>query len=163
MLTLTHEHLQQLYRYGYSLTANDQESYDLMYDVIERCIRKEHTPQNPVHYIMRGMRNQLIDQHRRQNKRPHVPLEAEHIAQMVDLSEHGLEHQIISSLDLQKIWPTLEPEEREMLYLWAVEEYTVAEIATHQEKPKNTVLSRLYRLRKRLKKSLTDPQTRAKS
>ena len=37
-----------------------------------------------------------------------------------------------------------------MLYLWAVEEYTVDEIALLTETPRGTLLSRLHRLKKRV-------------
>lgn len=150
MLDLSHEQLQQLYRYGYSLTAHEQEAYDLLHHVIERCLSKQHEPDHPVRYIMRAMRNRFIDEQRRHKRAPHVSLEQEGVGEAMDLGAQSLEQQVISKLELQSIWPTLEVEERELLYLWAVEEYTIAEIAAHHDAPRNTVLSRFHRLRTRL-------------
>ena len=45
----------------------------------------------------------------------------------------------------------MQPEERELLFLWAVEEYTIEEIAHMKQVPKGTLQSKLHRLKKRIK------------
>jgi len=44
----------------------------------------------------------------------------------------------------------LNPVEREILHLWAVEGMTTAQIAEQLDTPRGTVLSRIYRMRQRL-------------
>jgi RNA polymerase sigma-70 factor (ECF subfamily) len=52
--------------------------------------------------------------------------------------------------ELELAWAELSIVEREILYLWAVEGYSTDEVAGHLDKPRNTVLSIIHRMRQRL-------------
>ncbi len=147
-MTLTPEELQRLFRYGFSLTAQESDAYDLLHGAIERTMSRGVVPEHPVRYLMRAMRNAHLDRARREQRAPHLPLEE---AQMMDVSEHVLENVAIAAVDLARMWETLKVEERELLHLWAIEEYTAREIAEQTQTPRNTILSRIHRLRQRLK------------
>ena len=56
--------------------------------------------------------------------------------------------------ELEWIWPSLSFMEREILFLWAVEGYSTDEVASQLDRPRNTVLSIIHRMRKRLKQSV---------
>lgn len=141
------EELQALFRYGFSLTADASDAYDLLHGAIERTMARGEEPEHPVRYLMRAMRNAHLDAVRRQRRAPHVELEEG----MMDVSEQVLENEAIAAVDLAKMWGTLEVEERELLHLWAIEEYTAREIAERTETPRNTILSRIHRLRHKLR------------
>ena len=64
--------------------------------------------------------------------------------------EESLEQIIVDKLTIERVWQSLNSAEREVVYLWAVEEMTASEIALHLDLPRGTVLSRLFRLRKRV-------------
>ena len=49
------------------------------------------------------------------------------------------------------MWDAIDAGDREILYLWAVEEYSAAEIGHVLDVPRNTILSRVHRLRARLR------------
>ena len=62
----------------------------------------------------------------------------------------SLEDIVIAQADLEIVWELLDPFERELLYYWAVEEMTAQEIAGQIDVPRGTVLSRIYRVRKKI-------------
>ena len=49
------------------------------------------------------------------------------------------------------MWSLLDPLEREILYYWAAEDMTAAQIASTLGTRRGTVLSRIHRLRSRLR------------
>ena len=55
----------------------------------------------------------------------------------------------------------LRSEEREVLFLAAVEGYTAREIAAATERPRGTVTSLIYRARRKLLRSLSEAETEA--
>lgn len=152
-MNLSRETLQRLFRYGYSLTGDEQDAYELLHHAIERTMSTDVEPEHPVRYLMRAMRNRHIDLLRRAKRVSEVSLEDEEAhGKMLDLSTQVLDNQVIAKVDLAAIWTTLQPEEREILYMWAVEECTANEIATQTQTSRNTILSRIHRLRLKLRK-----------
>ena len=57
---------------------------------------------------------------------------------------------MIAQHDLDVVIAVLEPMERELLFLWAVEGYTAQELADQTGAPRGTVLARLHRLRSKI-------------
>ncbi len=152
-MKLTRDDLQRLYRYGFSLTGNEPDAHDLLQRAIERTLSKGVEPEHPVRYLMRAMRHRFIDEARARKRAPHVDYdELAESGDAVDWSEQVLDNVVIASVDMGRIWEQLASEERELLYMWAVEEYTAAEIAAQTETPRNTILSRIHRLRHRLRR-----------
>ena len=149
-MKLEREQLQRLFRYGYSLTASEDDAYELLQRAIEQTLERGVEPEHPVRYLMRAMRNRHIDELRRHARREHVTLEDAEEQGSLDWSEQVLDHVVIASVDMARIWEELEAKERELLYMWAVEDWTAAEIAEQTETPRNTILSRIHRLRRRL-------------
>ncbi len=159
-MRLSAESLQQLYRYACSLTMNEAQAYDLVHDALEKFLRNKERNINihkPDHYLRSMIRNRFIDQCRREKKFP-----LEDIAN-VDLSTaqqdfDALENSVIASQTLEFIWPTLSALERELLHLWAIENYTAQEIADTTDSPRGTILSRIHRLRAKIDRILNKPQ-----
>ncbi|MDH5447228.1 MAG: RNA polymerase sigma factor [Gammaproteobacteria bacterium] len=144
------EQLQQLFRYACALTANEQSAYDLLQDAVERCLRKPpNKPSSLLGYTRSIIRNQFIDTGRHQQRFPHDELDTDQTPINIDI--RSLEDILIDEKELEDIWQLLEPIDREIMFLWAVEEYSVNEISTQLEIPRGTILSRIHRLRKRLK------------
>jgi len=143
--------LNQLYRYACSLTKDADNSYDLLQASIEKMLGKDYQKiENKTAYLMRSIRNRYIDQKRRENKFPLDSIEDE--AQIFEVDEQiGLEELVIESEKVAELITYLSPMESELLYLWAVEEYTIDEIARLQNIPRGTLLSRLSRMKKRVK------------
>ncbi len=144
--------LNQLYRFAISLTNNEDQAYDLLQSCIEKYLKANLTDiETPVAYLKRMIRNEFIDQMRK--KRFHYDVDPTVIDRINDesaLEELSLEDVFVQQSEVAALLGTMKPEERELLYLWAVEEYTIDEIAQMKQVPRGTLLSKLHRLKKRI-------------
>jgi len=155
-MVLDRENLQKLHRYAFSLTANEADAYDLLQSAIETSLnRPADTVNKTTAYIRMIMKNRFIDEYRR---RQSFPLEdiADHSP--VSMDESSLEDVVIASHDLAVLWKTLDPIDREVLFYWAVEGFSMREIADKLEISRGTLLSRIHRLRRRLSAESDDMQ-----
>ncbi|MGB1311229.1 MAG: RNA polymerase sigma factor [Leucothrix sp.] len=144
--------LNELYRFAISLTNNDDQAYDLLQACIEKYLRADRSDiEIPIAYLKRMIRNEFIDQTRR--RRFHHDVDAEVVDKIFDesaLKAMTLEDVFVQQAEVAALLGTMQPEERELLYLWAVEEYTIDEIAKIKQVPRGTLLSKLHRLKKRV-------------
>ena len=140
--------LQQLYRYCYTLCCNEHNAYDLLQTAMEKFISSNHEVTNPSAYIKRIIHNQFIDDCRRQNIIPFESLEEENLP--ADFDTQTLETMVINEDMVEKVLDYLNPDEREIIYFWAIEGFSTAEISTQLDIPKGTILSKIYRMRKKL-------------
>lgn len=104
---------------------------------------EKNTHRTPPHKTIAFMRRHSIGQSRHQQRFPH----------------DSLEDMVIDEAELDQLWAQLEPLEREILLLWAVEEYTPSEIALQLAMPRGTILSRIHCLRQRLREQNHDIST----
>ena len=99
--------LDKLYRYAYTLTANQADAYDLLHNAIETSLnRPSETTEKNIAYMRVIMRNRFIDEYRHNQSFPHEDI-ADHSP--VSMSESSLEDVVIASHDLAVLWKTLEP------------------------------------------------------
>lgn len=147
----SHDKLNSLYRYGYSLTGNESDAYDLLQDALARFIGRKATlaDQDKGPYVRRMMRNQYIDQLRREQRFPLEVLDTID-PRIIDDACIELERIMISRQTFQKIWDLLLPMERELVHLWAVDGLNAREMADQLNIPQGTILSRIHRLRKKI-------------
>ena len=142
------EVLQQLYRYCYSLTCDEHEAYDLLQGAVEKFIKFNVVANQPVAYVKKIIYNRFIDDCRRQKI---VQFEKfEEAALPADFDVQTLEELLVNENMAEQILKSLEPDEREIMYCWAIEGFSTSEIAEKLEKPKGTILSKIYRMRKKL-------------
>jgi len=147
--------LQRLYRYGFSLTRNEDAAYDLLQDALEISLRKAPANDNAtISYVQRIMRNRFIDQYRRDHRHQIVSLDEN---QPVSIDPQVLEDIVIAEHEVESIMVMLEPLERELLFFWAVEGYTAQEIADRTDSPRGTILSRIHRLRQKILRHMESP------
>jgi len=140
--------LNGLYRYGLSLTNNRASAEDLLQSALERWLPKRQQSREPLPYIRRTMRNLHIDTCRRNAIVDFEPISSDTPAL---LDTQSLEQLVIDRQQLQLIFDRLNSAEREVLYYWAVLEYTASEIAAELDEPRGTILSRLFRLKEKSK------------
>lgn len=79
------------------------------------------------------------------------------VADLLAIDTHCLEELIVSRDELQQVWSRLYAFEREILYYRAVEDMTAAQIASTLGSRRGTVLSRIHRLRARLRAKFGEP------
>ena len=147
-MVLDRENLQKLHRYAYSLTANEADAYDLLQSAIETSLNRPADSVNKtIAYIRMIMKNRFIDDYRHKQS---FPLEDIDDHSPVSMDESSLEDIVIASHDLTVLWKTLESIDREVLFFWAVEGFSMREIADKLDISRGTLLSRIHRLRKKL-------------
>ncbi|MCK4707920.1 MAG: RNA polymerase sigma factor, partial [Gammaproteobacteria bacterium] len=143
--------LNKLYRYIYTLTGDDDRAYDLLYTSIEKFLKNGHK-NNPEAFLKTIIHNQFIDNYR---KNQIIQYEEIDETTVTDIDFHSLESIVINEDLTEQIFESLQPDEREILYFWAIEEYSTSEIAIKLEKPKGTILSKLHRMRKKIIKNFS--------
>ncbi len=147
--------LNNLYRYALSLTANREDAYDLLQTALEKLLRSKQTHRNEMAYLRAIMRNQFIDQCRRNKLIDFEPIIHEENLALLDAEP--LEKAIIDEDHVNTLMMALNPIEREALFLWAVMDYTASEIAEETGESRGTILSRLHRIKKKLQHLDTNP------
>ena len=153
-MVLDRKNLQKLHHYAYTLTANEADAYDLLQSAIETSLdRPSDNVNKTIAYIRVIMKNRFIDEYRHKQS---FPLEDIDDHSPVSMNESSLEDIVIASHDLAGVWKTLEPVDREVLFFWAVEGFSMREIAEKLEISRGTLLSRIHRLRKKLRSAADD-------
>ena len=140
--------MQLLYRYCYSLTCNDNSAYDLLQGALEKFIKSNTTARQPEAFIKKIIHNQFVDDYRKE-KRVQLDVYDEDTL-TADFDIQTLENLMIKENLVEKIFQYLEPDEREIIYFWAIEGLSASEIASQLEIPRGTILSKIYRMRKKL-------------
>lgn len=148
-MNFSDEQLQQLYRYGISLSKDETQAYDLLQDALESFLKKPPTHTiTTLAYIRRIMRNKYIDQCRHKNRFPEESFDE--LEGTISIGTRLLEDVLITRQQLDIVWQQLTHIEREIMFLWAVESMSAREISTELDIPRGSILSKIYRLRNRI-------------
>jgi RNA polymerase sigma-70 factor (ECF subfamily) len=144
--------LQRGYRFALSLTHEPMRAEDLLQDAW-LSILSSGGPRH-VGYLFTAIRNRFFDLERRAKLLIVEPLgtneEAVPDAEPADiLVEEKLR---IDLLTLEQALGQLRPEEREALFLTAVEGYTAQEVAELTGRPRGTILSLVHRARLKIRR-----------
>ena len=116
---LNEKDLNKLYQYSYSLTSGGDQAYDLVHEAIISMQGKFVL--NKMAYAKRVIRNKFYDQYKKIKK------EETFVEEYAD--EVDWEYILISKDELKNIMGKLNAEDRELLYLIFVDEYTYKEIS----------------------------------
>lgn len=147
--------LNDLYRYALSLTQDEPQAYDLLQSCCEKTLSTKIAISQRKPFMFRVIRNQFIDMYRRQklelvvDSDTHYPLTGE-IEEQEQSTLQDLDQIMIDKQHVALILSDLSYQERELLYLWAVEGSTMQELSERTATPRGTLLSRMSRLKKRL-------------
>lgn len=139
--------LNRMYKYCFALTNDEDAAYDLLQDGLERYLRASRDiVDNPSAFLRRIIRNRFIDGLRDRGARI-LGDGGETDPNCLSIGFSSLETLAIAEQDLDRIWSRLDPLERELLSLWALEGYTAREVSEQLHTPLGTVLARIHRLR----------------
>jgi RNA polymerase sigma-70 factor (ECF subfamily) len=143
--------LNDLYRYALSLSHDETLAFDLVQSCCEKTLNKKITPDQHKAFMFKVIRNQYIDIYRR--RKLELVIDSELTSQS-DIEEQctlqNLDQIMIDKQHVDLILSDLNYQDRELLYLWAVEGTTMQELSERTATPRGTLLSRLNRLKKRL-------------
>jgi len=144
--------LNKLYQYALSLTGQEDIAYDILQSALEKYLKKSpQSVEKPLAYMKIITRNLFFDLERHNKIIPMVSIESDEIAHIDEFDDSSMDDILINQQDVQRLTEKLSTEENELLYLWAVEEHTTDEIAKIYKQPKGTILSKLHRLKKRIR------------
>lgn len=148
MDTLDDKALNQAYRYATALAGDRDLAMDLVHSSYLKYLnRPARVAHEPIRYFLRVVRNTFLDLKRSEARWQYDEVDA--ADGVVEMHAGGLENVEINKDLVRQIWDRLSAPEREVLYLWAVEEYTSGEIASLTDTPRGTLLARMHRLKKK--------------
>lgn len=153
---LNPEQMQGLFRYAVVLCQHEQDACDLLQASLEVYLLEMRAGKgvlNPEAYLRTLIRHRFIDAYRKQQRWQEDSFEEQ---QSYDISPLNLEELHINQQQLDSIWKTLCPQDRDILYHWAVLGYSTDEACELLGIPRGTFLSRIHRLRKQCRKADQD-------
>jgi len=151
MSEITDDLLQHGFRYAYSLCHQTEDAEDLTHDAWLKLSMSDHRNQVNKGLLFTSIRNLFIDQYRRNNL---INIDIDLQISEIPVNDVNFESPV-SRDALQHALGLLRTSEREILFLHSVEEYTAAEIAKLTNSSRGTVLSSLFRSKRKLKKLLS--------
>lgn len=157
---LTEADYQNLFKYGVALAGNEDDAFELLQQSIENFIRAQKSTIDknhilkPAAYVRRSIKNLFIDKMRHDQKFNHIDYDDCELEPILITEDHSIEEILITKQDFQSCWAMMNVDERDLLYLFAIEGYTVQEIADDLGVKKGTLLSKIHRLKARLRTQL---------
>ncbi|MBW7997267.1 MAG: RNA polymerase sigma factor [Candidatus Glassbacteria bacterium] len=146
------------FRYALSLTHHEQDAEDLVQTAFFRLYRSRGRVEHKA-LLITTIRNLFFDQCRRKRNKLVITLDnPEELIQLPSPTQSlpG------TNLDMDELLARLRPEEREALYLSAVDGCSASEIANLTDQPRNTVLSLIHRAKKKLQAVIAREENRMK-
>jgi RNA polymerase sigma factor (sigma-70 family) len=149
-------HIPALRRYAWALIRNQDAADDLVQDCLERAIGRWYLRRGDVNlraWLFTILRNIFLNDQRRRNRRgPHLDLD--------DADGHaspdpGGERTLIAR-DALTALDRLSEEQRSLLLLIAVEDFSYEEAAELFKVPIGTIMSRLHRARAELRRQIEE-------
>jgi RNA polymerase sigma-70 factor (ECF subfamily) len=148
MSRLGDEDFQRAYRYAIALTGERELAYDVVHTAVTQWLAAPTAKvENPLAYFLRIVRNTFLADQRRAAQMRWSPIEDVEAVIPADL--RALEDVQLERAWLGRVWGDFTAAEREVLFLWAVEGYTVDEISAQTGAPRGTLLARMHRLRRK--------------
>lgn len=146
--------LERGYRYALALTHDPDRAADVLQDACVATL-SAGGPWS-LGYLFAAIRTRFIDMHRRQRLVVLEPYPDDEGAARVPGAEgpHDEDRIRADLSSVERALGMLRPEEREVLYLTAVEGHTAREIAEITSSPRGTVLSLIHRGRRKLRELL---------
>lgn len=143
--------LNALFQYAMVLCRQRDDAYDLLQAALEKYLieikRGSNTIDHPEAFVRTMIRNRFIDSQRYRQRWQNQPFEE---SATYDISPSCLEQLAIDRDSLQRVWAVLSPQDRDILYHWAVLGYSTDEACQQLDLPRGTFLSRIHRLRTKL-------------
>ena len=150
------ELVQRGYRFALSLTHDAAGAEDLTQDAWFAVLRARGPWSRE--YLFATIRNRFIDLYRRGKLAPTEPLEHHPDAEISCESQVWDDDEAVFAANgtFDRALGRLRPEERAVLYLAAVEDYSAQQIADLLDWPRGTVLSMLHRTRGKIRRTLEE-------
>jgi len=156
--------LPRLRRMARALTGSVDAADDLVQAACERAFlaREQYRPGTRLDaWLFRILRNQWIDQHRRERAHGGATANLEDLPEIAGPDGRDLVESRLMLAKTESALATLPAEQREVVVLVCIEAFGYREAADLLGVPVGTVMSRLYRARRALARALGVEQTEA--
>ncbi len=150
------ELLESGFRFAFSLTNDYDEAKDLLQDSCSKIININGSWNKG--YLFKTIKNKFIDNYRKSSRYPHDSIdyiEGSGIKNNSFLSDDESFYSLDNDL-IERALSELRENEREIFYLFVVEEMTAKQISQITGSPRGTVLSLVHRTRRKLQYLLKD-------
>lgn len=157
--SLITQHIPRLRRYSRALTGDRSAADDLVQDTLERALSRFHLWRQGSDlraWLFTIMHNIYVNQARSRARHPHEPLDEAAAEAM-----HSRDPDWAGLRDIDDALSRLSGEQRAVLLLVGLEQFTYEEAAQVLDIPLGTVMSRLSRGRERLRLMLAGDPTAA--
>ena len=157
------ELFQRGFRYALALAHEPDQAADLLQDACVACLRAR-SPWR-AGYLFSAIRSRFIDQYRRRMLSVVELIGDGDALERAGAAQDPTDGEVFpADLDsLDRALGALRTEEREALYLAAVEGYSAREIAEVTGRPRGTILSLIHRARRKLRDRLREPEVKKSS
>lgn len=146
----------ELFRYALALCECRQQGFDMLHDtMLTWATLDQQGVENPVAYVKRAIRNTYYDQLKQVSRRREL-LDQNQSEAALFTQEQALEQLVIDRVTLERVWQDLRADEREILFLWAVDGYSAREIGLQLKMPRASILSKMHRMRLRFHDDLEE-------
>jgi RNA polymerase sigma-70 factor (ECF subfamily) len=144
------DHIDRLYRAACALTGSRPAADDLVQDTYARVLAKPRLLKNDddIGYLVRTMRNVFLDQRRQAARRATDPVDPEDLERVERRGAGPAE--AVEQRELLELISALPAEFRDVLVAVDVAGLSYKEASSALGVPEGTVMSRLYRARKRI-------------
>lgn len=160
-LMLSEKDIQALFRYAMTLCQHKENAEDILHASLEKYfikLEEGNSIRNAMAFVRASIRNRFVDGYRQQQTRSEESFEEQ---ADYDISPVDIESVTINERALKEVWATLNANEREALYYWAVLGMSTDEVCRELNITRGTFLSRIHRLRKRCNNQFnTSPESR---
>jgi RNA polymerase sigma-70 factor (ECF subfamily) len=145
------DHIDRLYRAACALTGSRPAADDLVQETYARVLAKPRLLKNDddVGYLIRTMRNIFLDQRRQATRRATDPVDPEDLERVEHTGGPG-PAQAAEHRELMDFIAALPDEFRDVIVAVDVAGLSYKEASSVLDVPEGTVMSRLYRARKRV-------------
>ena len=151
------ELLQQGYRYALALTANTHLAEDVLQEAWLSVLRAQG-PHPPIKftkaYLFTAIRSRFFNHYKKEQRIALVPLDEDSFGNNEDIATDEILFEPVPAASLHQALDKLRNVEREVFYLYAVEEYTSTEIAALLKTNRGTITNLIFRTRKKLQSLL---------
>lgn len=147
-------HIEHLYRLAYRFTGNRPDAEDLVQDLLVKLYPRRAELAGIEHlqpWLVRALYNLFIDTVRRAGRNPLAAASGDDaLPGLEDVPQRAPEDLLLQQ-QLERALLELNPDQRSLIVLHDIEDYTLQELEQLMDTPIGTLKSRLHRARARLR------------
>ena len=160
-------YMNDLYRLAYHYCSQQADAEDLVQELLIKVFQRADELQRVEKlrpWLAKSLYHLFIDRLRQQQRAPFESVQSEHLEQMHDQRDDGhSSEKLVVVANIEQALRQLNHEQRMLILMHDVENYTLAELETILDAPIGTLKSRLHRARAKLREILSAEGTNSMS